>query len=1193
LQDEEREMNELSPGIHRAWDSKDDRGQGSYELNDGQIDLTENDLTMGGDVGVTLRCAIYIRSVGIVHELCSSRTVTAVLCVQRLSGKRPLSEVCPPSAHHTWLLINRQGAKDNSTVSITGLKQCHHQHLGQTYCHPKNGWSKTICPAYTVQKIPHKHHGGKKNHIHYGIKRGHYQQDQKLSKPLKGSSAITLGKKYENFTDRLMLYSPEIRRAKRTAEIPTVDGVREEGWHTAPLAKAETLNLDFIESIMQDFTSSKKKKKNQNSGKQESDKTTTPAPKQISQVSQNNSAKSDVEQTVLEENIKNTEIKFPVPIQQKNPEKEKENGEQKIMVGTGPIFVQEPRPQSGDLQASESDEPMDEGLPSSNNNENMEPVKTLETTGDTPIVFPEIPGVSFDPTPRSINPVGDESFNIEESLSSFEENMASIGESDMTTLPSLHEIIFPRSDTEVGENGNSQQSPSILHNNVTQKPQYGIAELGIGNEPGASELGNVNVVDESVKDVKSEKKETTDTSLAEDTGNKAESTTKVRDMQESQSTISEEQYIESLGETTEEMHISENKKDENDETSKGEEHSMETENKHLDVEEMGNDNSVKEENENSVKNPDISAIGDHNQSVMTEHVNKTTESGQSMEGEVTENSREETGEDENKMKNVTIAVERGMHPIEEETSNSAMEEQQFKNNNEEEFSKGMEDQFAVEEERKDASKEEIGNDTMEKEHTLGIAEKEHDKDMVEGEATQGTPTVEDSNGTQEEDTSEGTLENENIENIMDDENNKDKEAQENMSSEGNDSDKVTMENSMREEHDQGTIGEDTNMDTMKEDSNKDSAGENLNNDVNTEENMFSEEKESDKTIMVETTKEEHETVEEETSIGTVRKDISDGTMMEEANKGIEDTDDDKDVTGQHHNKSVDTEDSMSTGEKEISTGITPNNFGEGHDVGTTEEENINGAMEEAKTAETVGDDKTGDAMAEEPNVSNDNNVIKEGMGTVDENNEDKVEGTDIIKTEEEISGQDESTVGVKDMIADSNLKGTQHENTTEEKDDIGVMTNKHDNQNKEENTENGTSETPVSQTTQDSDEINNKGEQQDTDIKKERSDLDIPLRDDNDGNPFEERSLDEQPNNVITENKPPDMEMENANAEVPSTNTENSEENKDRSIIEEKNKENERQDMLSQKESDKHILQYHCIALPAPGTVWTVKSSYS
>ncbi|KAK8747118.1 hypothetical protein OTU49_016628, partial [Cherax quadricarinatus] len=57
----------------------------------GSADDVEGDLTMGGDVGVTLRCAVYRVGVGVVHELCSAGTVSAALCVQRLSTERPFS----------------------------------------------------------------------------------------------------------------------------------------------------------------------------------------------------------------------------------------------------------------------------------------------------------------------------------------------------------------------------------------------------------------------------------------------------------------------------------------------------------------------------------------------------------------------------------------------------------------------------------------------------------------------------------------------------------------------------------------------------------------------------------------------------------------------------------------------------------------------------------------------------------------------------------------------------------------------------------------------------------------------------------------------------------------------------------------------------------------------------------------------
>ncbi|CAL4072105.1 unnamed protein product, partial [Meganyctiphanes norvegica] len=39
--------------------------------------------SLGQDVGVTLRCAVFQAGVGIIHELCSIKTVSAAVCVQR------------------------------------------------------------------------------------------------------------------------------------------------------------------------------------------------------------------------------------------------------------------------------------------------------------------------------------------------------------------------------------------------------------------------------------------------------------------------------------------------------------------------------------------------------------------------------------------------------------------------------------------------------------------------------------------------------------------------------------------------------------------------------------------------------------------------------------------------------------------------------------------------------------------------------------------------------------------------------------------------------------------------------------------------------------------------------------------------------------------------------------------------------
>ena len=52
-----------------------------------------SDLTLGEDVGVTLRCSILTPGIGIVSELCSAKTVTAALCVQRRKFNQYFSDM--------------------------------------------------------------------------------------------------------------------------------------------------------------------------------------------------------------------------------------------------------------------------------------------------------------------------------------------------------------------------------------------------------------------------------------------------------------------------------------------------------------------------------------------------------------------------------------------------------------------------------------------------------------------------------------------------------------------------------------------------------------------------------------------------------------------------------------------------------------------------------------------------------------------------------------------------------------------------------------------------------------------------------------------------------------------------------------------------------------------------------------------
>lgn len=60
-----------------------------------------DDLKMGGDVGVTLRCGVYRAGVGVVHELCSSQsTVSAALCIERRKYTQQVTLYVPRSSQH-------------------------------------------------------------------------------------------------------------------------------------------------------------------------------------------------------------------------------------------------------------------------------------------------------------------------------------------------------------------------------------------------------------------------------------------------------------------------------------------------------------------------------------------------------------------------------------------------------------------------------------------------------------------------------------------------------------------------------------------------------------------------------------------------------------------------------------------------------------------------------------------------------------------------------------------------------------------------------------------------------------------------------------------------------------------------------------------------------------------------------------
>ncbi|XP_064118339.1 uncharacterized protein LOC135223639 [Macrobrachium nipponense] len=274
LQDEQQEMHHLS--VHEKGTADD------VDLsNAGSMSLARGDLTVGGDVGVTLRCSIYILGVGIIHELCSSRSVSAALCVQRLSTKRPLSNICPPSFHHTWLLVNRQSeatvmpGNADTSVTVTGLQQCHHRQLGQTFCHLKNGWSKVVCPSTDGSAQISKHHKGKNHHkYHHGDGHGYLRQSQRGIFSSKDAGLFSHVKALSDETPNYakLLTDDNVRSKRNTQHTghslsEFIKEHREQDLlRLSPtpevrfLSRDQGLNLDMIESVMQDLSKPKRRK---------------------------------------------------------------------------------------------------------------------------------------------------------------------------------------------------------------------------------------------------------------------------------------------------------------------------------------------------------------------------------------------------------------------------------------------------------------------------------------------------------------------------------------------------------------------------------------------------------------------------------------------------------------------------------------------------------------------------------------------------------------------------------------------------------------------------------------------------------------------------------------------------------------------------------------------------------------------
>ncbi|XP_066966274.1 histone-lysine N-methyltransferase, H3 lysine-79 specific-like [Macrobrachium rosenbergii] len=476
LQDEQQEMHHLS--VHEKGST------GDVDLsNAGPMSLARGDLTVGGDVGVTLRCSIYILGVGIVHELCSSRSVSAALCVQRLSTQRPLSSICPPSFHHTWLLVNRQSEATvmpgnvDASVTVTGLQQCHHRQLGQTFCHLKNGWSKVVCQSTDGSAQISKHHKGKNHHkYHRGDGHGHLRQSHRgiFSSKVAGlfSDIEALSGETPNYAKMLTGDNARSKRNTQHTGHSLSEFIKEHReqdlLRLSPtpevrfLSRAQGLNLDMIESIMQDLSEPKRRKhkipikenntnipqpqkvprENEQPPKM-SNRTKDPS-HQISvteeyvelattktHLLENDSSgqteahsaedlihstnraslHQDIAETTatvpeINKNIMNNETKMNEGIHQsQDNEVEKEGSWPPIQTGLGPIIVDDSFPETLTIETAMAEEPMDElmgpAIPVDGDVRKKQTPRN-ETKDRSLITFPEIPvGTVLDPTLRS------------------------------------------------------------------------------------------------------------------------------------------------------------------------------------------------------------------------------------------------------------------------------------------------------------------------------------------------------------------------------------------------------------------------------------------------------------------------------------------------------------------------------------------------------------------------------------------------------------------------------------------------------------------------------------------------------------------------------------------------------------------------------------------------------------------------
>ncbi|XP_037780717.1 uncharacterized protein LOC119577106 [Penaeus monodon] len=393
------------------------------------------DLSVGGDVGVTLRCTIYTVGVGMVHELCSARTVSAALCVQRLSSERPLSEVCAPSPRRPWVLVSRQVGVaapqdiEETSVTVSGLQVCHHHHhhLGYSHCHPESGWSPVVCPPDPAS--PHHHKGPKRLHRGHRSRKG---QSRKVFAASGDESREAHGER-PRIAKKIDLgfYKPdEARRIKRQADTKPED----------------------VESILLRFRSDKKITNRDGSNEDDKDvkveqlvdepdvqKAVTVEGEQQQNRVEDSDTKSD-DQQVTPESPQSTEVsdeeKGPVFVVASGPifvhdalPIPAQKDEQETATGKGTVVeVDITQTENALIEASLADESAEEHMDESFSGvevsgeaeEQSEPVRSSDgqddaaETANRPIIFPEDPQPSNpDPTRSLINERGmDEGYPI-------------------------------------------------------------------------------------------------------------------------------------------------------------------------------------------------------------------------------------------------------------------------------------------------------------------------------------------------------------------------------------------------------------------------------------------------------------------------------------------------------------------------------------------------------------------------------------------------------------------------------------------------------------------------------------------------------------------------------------------------------------------------------------------------------------